>query len=1155
MSSGADGIRASIKRRDAVLFCGAGISMEPPATLPDWNTFRDETIRAVASVDDRLSGLTSKLVNQELIAPERRGLAPEVVASQTRMVAPDYFSCLAALDHDDWNRNHALIAHCARRGLITQIITTNFDQLIEKALRSLGVTFRVYRSDDDFTQRAEEGRVAGVEVFKLHGCLSDPDTIVATVEQEAVGLSLPKAAVLRQIWPEKTALFWGYSGADLKVAEDYLYVAESAPSMRHVFWNLHATPSWQEEPLPELRRLIASIPGTGSIEHCDMVAILSEVLQLDAAGLGVSSAESSAEVRHRRSAELTDSIQSWAKKSLRPEQSAEICGRLFERIGEPLTALTCYELLSAIAVNESGEASRAFQALAGTRRAALLCQMGMLDSADEVRRVTRDAVVGIGSVDLLITLAQVNAQICSLRGDFLGSVQSRAFAHRISRWASPAGKSAALELSLDTARELFSRGLIKEAQAALGVLDEQARDAGFLEIRSRALALRSRIHGALGELRDAMECGREAEDIVVALGLKSDAKLLRFHRSLLEFRSKQRISDIGPQELAEIKARSGLLNPKVVGDASELAEALAEAAEAENRLVAAEVALDAFDILEPDREKALAILARLTEWAGQVGVRDIHVRAAFHKALIYRSLGDDGSELEAIEDILADLQRPGYGGYAEELYERYAFLKQRAGVSPEEALRYFETAISFTREQGFSRNLENEAARIKTALGITKDTNAYAQFITDWVGDGPLRDELVAFLLSEYATDQEVINDPVAFLAEALESGYGEAGSRTYSLIRGSFVCESARRGGDAEHALEIALQSLPMARTLADPYLVGVLHNQAGLDLADLDRWTEALRHFKLAVDAAQQTNDDRRLIHYLFNLGSANADLDRYEAALEHYEHLLDVVRRRQDFAAFQRVSLAIGEALKALGRMDEAESPFEYAHYCAWIINDTDLLVLTSQQLGKVYREGRKYERSIAERHRCMEWFERQGDVRGMVASALLIANIYDKDLGRALDAIPYYGQVLGFIRDPDATLPDIVKRLRQFEGNPASIQPWLHALIVTHVDSVEAADAVAVSLALHMGFDLWHYELRSWAAWTERHMPPVVVGRAMITLGKGARAVREPDRALAMFELAKGLTGLLPDFEGHDSLEAEARGEIAATRPSPPAVRSL
>ena len=151
---------------------------------------------------------------------------------------------------------------------------------------------------------------------------------MATVEQEAVGLSLPKAAVLRQIWRGKTALFWGYSGADLKITQDYLYIAESAPSMHHVFWNLHATSSWQEEPLPELRRLIASIPGAGSIEHCDVATILAEVLQLDDASLAVSSAGELGGGPPQAQCRTYRFIRRWAKESLRPEQSLEICGRL-----------------------------------------------------------------------------------------------------------------------------------------------------------------------------------------------------------------------------------------------------------------------------------------------------------------------------------------------------------------------------------------------------------------------------------------------------------------------------------------------------------------------------------------------------------------------------------------------------------------------------------------------------------------------------------------------------------------------------------------------------------------------------------------------------------------------------------------------------------
>jgi hypothetical protein len=84
-------IFSSVKQRNAILFCGAGISMDPPSTLPDWKTFRDETIKAVASQASGLSKILPNLLNRELIAPGKQGLAPEVVASQVRMVVPDYF--------------------------------------------------------------------------------------------------------------------------------------------------------------------------------------------------------------------------------------------------------------------------------------------------------------------------------------------------------------------------------------------------------------------------------------------------------------------------------------------------------------------------------------------------------------------------------------------------------------------------------------------------------------------------------------------------------------------------------------------------------------------------------------------------------------------------------------------------------------------------------------------------------------------------------------------------------------------------------------------------------------------------------------------------------------------------------------------------------
>jgi|266.fasta.fasta_contig_41_2998611_length_684_multi_1_in_0_out_0_2 hypothetical protein len=39
--------------KQIALFCGAGISLDPPAGLPDWHDLRDLTIAAVATRDPR----------------------------------------------------------------------------------------------------------------------------------------------------------------------------------------------------------------------------------------------------------------------------------------------------------------------------------------------------------------------------------------------------------------------------------------------------------------------------------------------------------------------------------------------------------------------------------------------------------------------------------------------------------------------------------------------------------------------------------------------------------------------------------------------------------------------------------------------------------------------------------------------------------------------------------------------------------------------------------------------------------------------------------------------------------------------------------------------------------------------------------------------
>jgi len=149
-NTSAEAIGAAISERRAVLFCGAGISVDPPATLPDWKTLRDETIKAVASSEASLAGMLPALLAQDVSRAAGQGLAPELVATTISAVVPGYFTSLRVLDHDTPNRNHALIARLARGGFARYVVSTNFDQLIERALTNEGVEFRVVRSDAEF---------------------------------------------------------------------------------------------------------------------------------------------------------------------------------------------------------------------------------------------------------------------------------------------------------------------------------------------------------------------------------------------------------------------------------------------------------------------------------------------------------------------------------------------------------------------------------------------------------------------------------------------------------------------------------------------------------------------------------------------------------------------------------------------------------------------------------------------------------------------------------------------------------------------------------------------------------------------------------------------------------------------------------------------
>lgn len=117
-----------LEKGEAVIFCGAGISVEPPAGLPDWHKLRDYTLEEVASRDNKLASYLEDLTSITMMAsPGKKGLTPEIVASQIMRLCRGYFESFSSLEDSSPNANHRYLAKLAQDGHLRYIVTTNFD--------------------------------------------------------------------------------------------------------------------------------------------------------------------------------------------------------------------------------------------------------------------------------------------------------------------------------------------------------------------------------------------------------------------------------------------------------------------------------------------------------------------------------------------------------------------------------------------------------------------------------------------------------------------------------------------------------------------------------------------------------------------------------------------------------------------------------------------------------------------------------------------------------------------------------------------------------------------------------------------------------------------------------------------------------------------
>jgi len=201
----------SIRRKELIIFCGAGISCN--SGLPIVNQFVPYMLGKLEITKEEEQILMGTSLNNMRIPFE---VFIQVTQGNSN-VEPIY----DIYELGAPNTNHFLLAKLMQAGFINTIVTTNFDRLIEKAMETgededKGKDYDVFYKEEQF--RLIDWNNNRQKLIKTHGSIQDRKNMAITIKQVASKeLSEQRNCIISQIFSlgrHKSVLILGYSCSD-----------------------------------------------------------------------------------------------------------------------------------------------------------------------------------------------------------------------------------------------------------------------------------------------------------------------------------------------------------------------------------------------------------------------------------------------------------------------------------------------------------------------------------------------------------------------------------------------------------------------------------------------------------------------------------------------------------------------------------------------------------------------------------------------------------------------------------------------------------------------------------------------------------------------------------------------------------------------------
>ncbi|HUW33742.1 MAG TPA: SIR2 family protein [Planctomycetota bacterium] len=215
--------------RKYILFAGAGVSKD--AGIP---TAWDLMLKTAALLYTAEDPAANERVNLEewFASSPYAGMGYSELMGELYPNHPDQQSFLSSfLGDKPIGEAHKLIAELARRGIIRAIVTTNFDDCLERALEEKGLKAQVISTEDDLRTSEPLIHCKQVRVYKPHGDLGrgalrntpiDLEQLAPLMEQELI-----------RVLGEHGVIVLGYSGSDKGIQKVF---RERRHTLYPLFW-------------------------------------------------------------------------------------------------------------------------------------------------------------------------------------------------------------------------------------------------------------------------------------------------------------------------------------------------------------------------------------------------------------------------------------------------------------------------------------------------------------------------------------------------------------------------------------------------------------------------------------------------------------------------------------------------------------------------------------------------------------------------------------------------------------------------------------------------------------------------------------------------------------------------------------------------------